>query len=217
MFNNDGNIAKIKKNRKIFLNFLKLLKTMDTVSAYRGTMTGRKVIVYGLGPSTDYVAVRSDDNIVKIGVNDIGARMNVDYLVCVDYPKAFTSERLKYIVGNPVPMFTHIKEWDGLRVNNIMFGLGMVGGRDIERMMALGKLNYSRTSPFVACVLATYMGFEHIGLAGVDLTQHHLKSRLSEIDEHFRQLNEYHKIYNLSQESAISSLEKISVEEFNQL
>lgn len=190
---------------------------MDTVSAYSGTMVGRKAIVYGLGPSTDNVAVRAGKNIIRIGVNDIGSRMDVDYLVCVDYPKAFTKERLKYIVANPVPMFTHINEWDGLRGNNIMFGLGLVGGRDIERMMSLGKLNYSRTSPFIACVLAAYMGFEHIGLAGVDLTQHHLKSRLSEINEHFRQLNDYHKIYNLSQESAISSLEKISVEEFNQL
>ena len=190
---------------------------MDTISEYRGTMAGRKAIIYGLGPSTDYVAVRADKNIVGIGVNDIGSRMNVDYLVCVDYPKAFTSERLKYIVGNPVPMFTHINEWYGLRGNNIMFGLGLVGGRDIERMMGLGKLNYSRTSPFVACVLAAYMGFEHIGLAGVDLTQHHLKSKLSEIDRHFAELNMYHKIYNLSPESAISSLEKISVEEFNLL
>lgn len=190
---------------------------MDTVSAYRGTMVGKKAIVYGLGPSTDYVAVRADNNIVSIGVNDIGSRMNVDYLVCVDYPKAFTKERLKYIVGNPVPMFTHIQEWDGLRVGNIMFGLGMVGGRDIERMMALGKLNYSRTSPFVACVLAAYMGFEHIGLAGVDLTQHHLKSRLVEIDRHFAELNMYHRIYNLSEESALKSLEKISVDKFNKL
>ena len=181
---------------------------------YKDLHKGKSAIIFGLGPSTDKILVNVPDDVIKIGVNDIKAKGTVDYFVCVDKPTAFNAERLSNITSNIFPMFTQLNEWQAYRKNNVYFNLGMVGGKDIERMMAMDKLNYSRTSPFVACCLAIYMGCDKIGLVGVDLTDHHLSNQVKEIDEHFRQLNSYHKIYNLSEESALTSLEKVSLDDF---
>lgn len=187
---------------------------MEEIQSYRNKLQGRTAIIFGLGPSTNDIINNVPDDVIRIGVNDIKARGDVDYLVCVDYPKAFTKERLSQITSNNATMFTHLNEWDGIRSNNVHFNLGMVGAKDIERMLSRDKLNYSRTSPFVGCCLAIYMGCDKIGLAGVDLTDHYLSNRVKEIDEHFRQLNSYHTIYNLSECSALESMQKISLDGF---
>ena len=184
---------------------------------YKDLHKGKTAIIFGLGPSTDKIIVNLPDDVIKIGVNDIKSKGTVDYFVCVDKPTAFNKERLLNITSNIFPMFTQLDEWQAYRKNNVYFNLGLVGGENIDKMLSMGKLNYSRTSPFVACCLAIYMGCDKIGLVGVDLNDHHLHNRVKEIDEHFRQLNDYHKIYNLSEESALESLEKISIDEFNKL
>ena len=181
---------------------------------YKDLHKGKTAIIFGLGPSTDKIIGNIPDDVIKIGVNDIKSKGIVDYFVCVDKPTAFTKERLSNITSNIFPMFTQLNEWQAYRKNNVYFNLGLVGGENIDKMLLMGKLNYSRTSPFVACCLAIYMGCDKIGLAGVDLTDHHLHNRVREIDGHFRQLNDYHKIYNLSEESALESLEKCGLEFF---
>lgn len=183
---------------------------------------GGKCLVLGLGSSLNDIE-SIPGGVWTIGVNNIQQKFDTDYLVTLDSIQKFDEERKQAIINNKGILFTQLGEWKKVRDNVVEFKLGNYGGMNLGRNLEEGKLNYSFTSPFVACVLAIYMGFEEIGLLGVDFTdnhfnkkdgKHNLVGRLSQIDKHFEEINRFHKIYNLSSVSLLRSLDSMELSSF---
>lgn len=192
------------------------------LSDYKDIHKGEKCLVLGLGSSLNDLN-ELPAGITTIGVNNIQQKFDTDYLVTLDNIQKFDAERKQAIINNKGILFTQLGEWNSVRNNVVEFKLGNYGGINFEENLASDKLNYSYTSPFVACVLAIYMGFDEIGMLGVDFTdnhfnkkdgKHNLVSRLSQIDKHFAEINRYHKIYNLSSISQLKSLDRCELSAF---
>ena len=193
---------------------------------YKNRHTGEKCIIFGLGPSLNLIDNVNLDGIVTIGVNNVQQKCNTDYLVVIDPIKAFPDYKKSAVIENTGVLFTNFDEWFKLRKDKVneRIMLGDAGGKNLMKNISNNILNRSCTSPFVATALAIYMGFEHIGIIGVDITapdhfnvkdgRHILANRLLKIDQHFGELNSYHKLYNMSPESGLKSLEKLPLTSF---
>ena len=192
------------------------------LSDYKDLHKGEKCLVLGLGSSLNDIN-ELPAGITTIGVNNIQQKFDTDYLVTLDNIQKFDNERKQAIINNKGVLFTQLGEWSSVRSNVVTFELGNYGGIRFMENISAGKFNYSYTSPFVACVLAIYMGFDEIGMIGVDFTdnhfnkkdgKHNLVGRLNQIDKHFAELNSYHKIYNLSSISQLRSLDRCELSSF---
>jgi hypothetical protein len=112
---------------------------------------------------------------VSIGVNDCWKfGKPTTYLLCVQTIQQMTpprqpKERLKTIIeSKPEKFYTHKKEWerffkpDVLELINITKWKGRL----------TGQVQFSRTSPFIALILAHNLGFDHMKLYGADFNTH---------------------------------------------
>mgnify|MGYP001116926563 FL=1 len=91
-------------------------------------------------------------------------------------------------------------------------------------------LDYGYDSPTVGCLLAITLGFKNIGIIGVDFTDNHFfatdgehplvrNNYLPKINSCYNIINEYCKnndikLYNLSQDSKIDTIDKINLINF---
>lgn len=197
---------------------------VSTLASFRNAHRGGAIVVCGCGVSLGDLARPGD--FVTIGVNDVGRRFHPDYLVVVNPPEQFTSDRFQWVVRSQARyLFTQLP----LPVPHphvVTFRLGTYGGTDCCRDDAL---HYTRNSPYVALCLAGYMGAARIGLIGVDFTEHHFFARtgrhpldglLPAIDGEYRRLGAaLHaggvEVYNLSRDSRLTAFPKVSVDEFS--
>jgi hypothetical protein len=102
--------------------------------------------------------------------------------------------------------------------------LGSYGGADLNR----SQVDFTSNSPYMAAVVAFKLGYRNIGLIGVDFTdghfnadtgRHSLFPRINLIDSEYSSLRlsmerSGGKLVNLSSQSLLRSLEKVSISDF---
>lgn len=125
-----------------------------------------EINVLGLGESLK--EFKPNENIT-IGVNDINKYHEVDYIVCVDRPTAFTTERLTPMINSFAQFFTHLSDWEKLRDVNLM---RLAHGRGVVDNIDGDSFCYSNNSTYVAVVLAYKLGATTINIFGVDFNTH---------------------------------------------
>ena len=142
--------------------------------SFKDKHKGSKMIITGLGESakllTDF-----DHSCLTMGVNDIARLFNPTYTVIVNDKTSFKADRWKYIEAcESDAIFTHIKHIsEQMPVKHqdrvVTVTLGRYGGADLNK----NAVDFSSNSPYVACIIAAYMGITEIGLIGVDWTPNH--------------------------------------------
>ena len=186
----------------------------------------KTIIVVGCGCSASLV-LPYRKKVTTIGVNDIDALFAPDYLVVVDPPLAFSDERRKTVENSkskilftPRPLWSHERQ--------VIFNVGGTGTDLLQYKGGNSFVNHSITSPYIAVIIAFYLGATNIGLLGVDFTdnhfnnkdgKHNLYNRLHVIDNDFGHLRERLadfgcELVNLSPESLLKSLPKVDIKEW---
>ena len=128
--------------------------------------------VIGLGETAHRGKLQS----YLIGVNDSGRFHSLDELVILDYPRVFTTERLKGIIQTKCKVInTHIPEWGQYfqDVNIIELSPARYSLEEIDGP----RYPHSSDSPFVATIRAYRLGAKQIILHGVDYNNHPTLSR----------------------------------------
>lgn len=189
---------------------------------------GEKIVVCGCGTSLNDIVEYKDD-FITIGVNDVPKLFDPTYMVVTDHMNRFPLQRRKLVTESKCRfMFTCVKGWR--RPNIVMFELG---SRKQLNLDAPNMVDHFMNSPFVAANIAYKMGAVNIGLIGVDFTPHHFYVRdgshtLSKM-KRIKAVNEAYGIlctnmkkkgvnlYNLSVDSRIDAIPKITIEEFKKL
>lgn len=144
------------------------------------------VHVLGLGES---LAEYAPDGCTTIGVNDIHSRVQTDYVVCVDHPKAFTAERQRTILQTDCKVFfSHVKEWNSVRNFRM---IDIAPGRANLLHLHGDKIVCGTSSPYVAAVIAYRSGAKRIVLHGCDYRTHpnFKSSSLDQVRNHFHELS----------------------------
>lgn len=171
---------------------------------------GKRFIVCGTGPSIDTWDWPTDNSDqVIIGVNDFGKYFDPDYLVCIDSHNAFTSSRWEYIYNTQADyVFSHLKLpiRDTGKLVKIDFS-----NRNVYDLASPNKLHKSYLSPYVAVNIAYWMGASEIYMIGVDLVNHPLKNRITQINKDFFNLGQSLRskgvqLYNASSISLINTV-----------
>jgi len=191
---------------------------------FKGKHIGQKILVCGCGESAKLIGrIPSDKMPVTIGVNDICRLFTPSYLVVLNDKVGFNEDRWKWIKESSAPYcFTQIPSLKTASPK-VIVKLGRYGSFDFES----GKVDYTTNSPYVACLIAAYMGAAEIGLLGVDFTdnhffantgQHHLTRRLPSIRSEYKKLqaafaDKKIRLVNLSPVSQIG-LEYVDIEQF---
>lgn len=171
---------------------------------------GRRFVVCGTGPSIDawdWPIDNSGD--VIIGVNDFGKYFDPDYLVCIDSHNSFNSERWEYIYNTQADsVFSHLNLpiKDKEKLVKIDFS-----NRNVYDLASPNKLHKSYLSPYVAVNIAYWMGAREIYMIGVDIVNHPLKSRITQINKDFFNLGNSLRskgvqLYNASSISKINTV-----------
>jgi len=120
----------------------------------------------GLGESLSDYSGKED---FSIGVNDIWKFHKTDYVVCVDPPERFSSERLKTINEcKPIKFFSHLEAWSTIHNFNKIDLRSPRGTADYYS----DKISYGIMSPLSAMILACKLGATSITVYGVDLATH---------------------------------------------
>lgn len=105
-----------------------------------------------------------------IGVNDAWKfGKPTKWLLCVQTIMQMQKwpERIKTIINSkPEKFYTHKKEWERLIPQTEFLEIHRWKGRLDER------IRFSRTSPFIAMIMAYHWGYDHIKLFGVDFINH---------------------------------------------
>jgi hypothetical protein len=192
---------------------------------YIGKHKGENFIVCGCGNSLNTLG--ETDNNILIGVNDVGRKIDPDYLVVVNSIPNFKLRRWEHVVSsNADAIFTHLKDLPMEHSERkVLINLGKFEGVDINNF---GFIDYTTNSPYMAAIIAYQMGARKIGLIGVDFTPNHFFDKTGvhqinrDIDNVLRQYKNLAdafvqngvKIANLSQESMVESWPKMSYQEF---
>ena len=190
---------------------------------------GEKIIVCGCGTSlTGFKDHHS--KFVTIGVNDVPALFNPTYLMVTDHPNRFNDKRKKIVNEADVSgLLTCVKGWRHPKIYH--FDLGKKGTGNLDDP---SKVDHFLNSPYTAINVAYKMGASMIGMIGVDFTDGHFYSPkdgkhslarmgyLKDLNSGYSIINrELDKrgvpLYNLSSESQISTVPKITLEEFSDL
>jgi hypothetical protein len=195
-----------------------------TLRDYRDVHRGGTIVVCGCGVSLSQLT--RPEQFVTIGVNDVGRLFQPNYLVVLNPRGQFSRDRFQYVEQSGASaIFTQLNL--GISHPNIVrFRLGRRGGVDVADA---DSLPYTRNSPYVAACLAMYMGASRIGILGVDFTRDHffaktgthvLERELNVIDNEYKRLYEACaaagiELFNLSDVSRLTSLPKISLDEFS--
>jgi hypothetical protein len=189
---------------------------------FRDFHAGASMLVCGLGRSLSLLG--EPERFITIGVNDVGRMFDPDYLVVLNPPNQFAGDRFDYVRNSRArAVFSHLR----LPIEQaplIAFRLGQRGGTEPTG----NGLPHTRNSPYLAAVLARYMGARRIGLLGVDFTYHHFWGETGRhpLDAEVRQINHEYKrlaesfaadgvtLVNLSPTSRIADLPYMSLGEF---
>lgn len=200
----------------------------NKLSNYIGAHKDQKVIVCGCGTSLALMKEHHQD-ILTIGVNDVPKLFTPTYMVVTDHPQRFSLPRRKIVMEcKPKAFFTCVKGWKNPKLVHFA-----TGSRKLAHLGDPNKVDHYMNSPYVATGIAYKMGFTKIGLIGVDFTDNHFYakdgphplSRMKKVrvvDEAYgilaRELKKRGvEFYNLSPESQLKNLPKITIEEFKQL
>lgn len=191
---------------------------------FRGYHAGETIVVCGCGSSLSQLV--SPERFITIGVNDVGRLFQPDYLVVLNPRQQFRGDRFRFVEESRAQaIFTQLDL--GIRHPHIVrFRLGRYGGYDFSDV---NSLHYTRNSPYLAVCLAVHMGARRIGLIGVDFTdnhffastgQHPLMREFAQIDREYKALCESCarngiELLNLSQQSRLTALPKLTPQQFN--
>jgi hypothetical protein len=110
-----------------------------------------------------------------MGVNDVERLFNPTYTVVVNDQTSFEEHRWRHIEAcESDALFTHIKHIsDQMPVKHqdrvVTIPLGRYAGTDLNKI----AVDFTSNSPYVACIIAAYMGITDIGIIGVDWTPNH--------------------------------------------
>jgi len=195
---------------------------------YRNIHPGEKVIVCGCGTSLELMKDVHDE-FTTIGVNDVPKLFTPTYLVITDHSQRFAPPRRKLVnEAKSRAMFTCVKGW---RNPNIVYF--ETGSKKLNHLDDPNKVDHFMNSPYVAVNIAYKMGFTKIGLIGVDFTDNHFYSkdgphplmrmkRVRQVGEAYGVLKSELKrrgvdFYNLSNVSSITTIPKMTIEEFKKL
>ena len=129
-----------------------------------------KIAVLGLG--TSLVDFKAEEFDMSVGVNDIWRSVKTEAVVCLDYRRAFTQDRWKYIEGcKPIAFFSQIVEYD-TKPEFVKVNLAP-GYPDHACNINTQYYQKSFCSPFVAAQIAWRVYFaDEIHLFGVDMVNH---------------------------------------------
>lgn len=189
---------------------------------FKNIHKGQKIIVSGCGCSAPLLTNPQD--YITIGVNDISRLYSPNYLVVLNDKSSFSIERWMWIEKTQSPyILTHIKTLDVPEEKKVILQLGQYGGYDLNK----DAVDYTSNSPYLACIVASYMSPVKIGLLGVDFTMNHffeqsgphsLSRRINQINQEYANLENALKLkgielVNLSQESNID-IRKESLNDF---
>lgn len=196
------------------------------LSEFHNIHVGEKIVVCGCGTSlTSFIPYK--DEFLTIGVNDVPKAFNPKYLVVTDHVTRFAGKRKDIVMSSKVDaFFTCVKGWSHPRL--VHFNLGT---RALKNLDSPNLVDYFLNSPYVAVNIAYKMGAKKIGLIGVDFTNGHFynpndgahplmkMNYLIKINEAYRILHDELKkrgveLYNLSPNSKLESIKKITIDEF---
>ncbi len=200
----------------------------NRLSNYKDTHPGQKVVVCGCGTSLSLMK-ENHSNIITIGVNDVPKLFDPTYLVVTDHPQRFSLPRRKLVnEAKCKALFTCVKGWRNPKI--VYFE---TGSKKLNHLDDPNKADHFMNSPYVAVNIAYKMGFTKIGLIGVDFTDNHFYSKdgphplsrmkkIRHVSEAYGVLKTELKkkqvdLYNLSPDSMITSIPKITLEEFKKL
>ena len=193
------------------------------LASWRGYHDGESILVCGCGPSLNQVV--APERLLTIGVNDVGRLFDPDYLMVLNPRHQFSPGRFVHVENSrSKAIFTQL-DLGIAHPHQVRVHLSGRGSSDLSNAHALP---YTRNSPYPAVCLAAHMGARRIGLIGVDFTDHHffgptgphsLANEVERIDQEYRQLYENAsrrgiEIWNLSAESRLTGIPKISPGEF---
>lgn len=188
--------------------------------------SGKKIVVCGCGSSLKDFKDHHD-KFITIGVNDVPMLFNPTYLMVTDHPNRFNDRRKKVVNEAAVKgLLTCVKGWRHPRI--VHFDLGKKGTGNLDDP---SKVDHFLNSPYTAINVAYKMGASSIAMIGVDFTDGHFYSpkdgphSLARMG-YLKDLNGGYSIihrelekrgiplYNLSSESKISAVPKITIEEY---
>lgn len=130
----------------------------------------KKAHILGLGPTLK-TYLENEPEGTTWGVNDIGKKYPVDYLVIVDKPPRFPPDRMMWIkLAKPVKLWTPWDDWAWHKSFH-QFHLARYAGY-LPSLDNPEEVCFSICSPYVATVLAHQDGAEEITLHGVDIADH---------------------------------------------
>jgi hypothetical protein len=191
--------------------------TAASLGGFARRLVGSTIVVCGCGPSLRELCHRED--LVTIGVNDVGRLFDPTYLVVVNPRQQFKDDRFRFVEhSNARALFTQL-DLGRVKPPVVRFRLGRYGGVDPEG----DSLHYTQNSPYVGVCLAAHLGATRIGLIGVDFTDDHffartgrhpLAGRLREIDAQYARLaaalaRRGVELVNLSSISRLTSLPRL--------
>ena len=200
----------------------------NRLANYKDIHSGEKVIVCGCGTSLSLMKDIHQD-FKTIGVNDVPKLFTPTYLVVTDHSQRFAPPRRQIVnEAKSRAMFTCVKGW---RNPNIVYF--ETGSKKLNHLDDPNKVDHYMNSPYVAVNIAYKMGFTKIGLIGVDFTDNHFYSKdgphplmrmkkTRHVSEAYGVLKSELKrrgvdFYNLSPVSTVTTIPKITIEEFKQL
>ncbi len=143
--------------------------------------------------SKDYVNTGN----VTVGVNDCYRIYPVDYLVCVDLPKAFSKERLRQILNSrPIKFYSFLNEWKPLM--KTYEKITLANGSGNLKQLNTDKVCYSNNSAFVAVVMAYKLGAKEINLYGADFNTHPNFKDANNLKKTLKEFKELNKLLSLN-------------------
>jgi hypothetical protein len=194
-----------------------------------GIHKGESIVVCGCG--TSLLKFKEEaNNFITIGVNDVSQLFIPNYLLVTDGPTRFYGKRETNINNSGSKyLFTCTKGWR--HPNQVYFKLGYNSPKSLD---SKDSIDHFLNSPYVAIGLAYKFGAKKIGLVGVDFTKGHFYNEkdgdhpivnmnyLKKVDDAYlvlktKLLAKGVQLFNLSSESRLLSLPKISIEEFKKL
>lgn len=196
---------------------------------FKNKHAGENIVCCGLGESINGLgAIDFCGKLISIGVNDIGRAFTPTYLLNVNNRNQYKGDRYSFIENTQAQyLFTHTPgENLGVKIPIVAFKIDpRTGGVEIVE----NRLPHFRNTPYMGVALAGYMGAKRVGLIGVDFTDNHfwikdgphrLNSEFQRIDEQYGKLAAHLKqqgaeVWNLSPISRLTSLPKMSLEQWN--
>lgn len=159
----------------------------------------RIIYVLGLGPTLEKFI---PGDIPTIGVNDINRKLKIlgknhvcDHIIIQDKPSAFDFDRYMDIIKQPPKntVYSPFKEYEDcftnfIHLRTIPYALSILD--DPINKFNQWEIPSSLDSTFLACIVATRLGYKEIVIYGADFTNH---PRLT--DKFYTIKNQYELLY----------------------